>query len=1540
MMRKMLTIFSRTAVLALILAATSFAGTRIKTIEYSFGSYYSATNVASGAAWTPSSVNVYIPETTRTIRSAWLEFEGVLSTSANITGLDINFDAGASASTVRDPITGTYLFPTGEASRFYAKADVTTAITALTNQQYTASVTVTGPTINGHSLKLYITYEYDDTFSIQIKTVRFPLYYDVNIAAATSALGAQTKAYSYRADIADSNVVVRQQWFEVRGYRQSGGSTTDGSLNVKITGQGSGSSTYILDGGLKDSYDFKFLDHQGNTGLTGFTINSNQSLDITWTQNSLNMLSGECVVTYECDNNSATKTKTVRYILGQLVSGAGAGVSDNIYLEEEGVSVSRIYALIFGNYDNTTASNIVLDSAIGGFGVTQRAYSMVVTAAQVSGFSFLHDLSEQKVNFSSGDAVAITFGDNVRAGGYGVELIVTYNYTGESKAFTNSYSVLAGQAVNGISLSSDQTFSTWFPYWYSTNNGTLTLRNAGLRAEITQGTVSGGNSTTGDYTTTQGINSTSTQTVSHRTNTETHGDSVVYKNSGQITETTTSATANYSISTEAAAFGSVFHGTYSYFFPPKPPVSLAQYKADGSTVLTIGEYTNETTAVMKFTMDSPLASETLIPQVEIKPVGTSFTGTANFTGTGVAFSGSTVTGSVTVTLATGNVYHWQARVTGANGSSPWVSYPTSTPNAEAAADIGCDTTIPGVTNNQGGDNTWRAASGTTYNVDFTDAGGANLNYVQYSVYSATGQTGSQLITWTTIATNINAASYTTDWQVVYESLQQGTNYVSVRAYDNAGNTYSQNDVFYVKKDTSNPGMTNNQAGDNTWRSAAGTAYNVDFTDTTSLLNYAEYTVYSATGQTGSQLVTWTTIATNINAASYPTDWQVAYASLQQGTNYVSVRAYDNSGNTFSQNDVFYVKKDTRNPGVTNNQTGDNTWRAASGTTYNVDFTDAGGANLNYAQYAVYSATGLTGSQLVTWTTIATNINAASYTTDWQVAYASLQQGTNYVSVRAYDNAGNTYSQNDVFYVKKDTSNPGMTNNQAGDNTWRSAAGTAYNVDFTDTTSLLNYAEYTVYSATGQTGSQLVTWTTIATNINAASYPTDWQVAYASLQQGTNYVSVRAYDNSGNTFSQNDVFYVKKDTGNPGITNNQTGDDTWRAAAGTTYNVDFSDATSLLNYVQYTVYSATGQTGSQLATWTTIATNITAATYTADWQVVSASLQQGTNYVSVRAYDNTGNTLAQNDVFYVKKDTSNPGVTNNQTGDNTWRAASGTTYNVDFTDAGGANLNYAQYAVYSATGLTGSQLVTWTTIATNINAASYTTDWQVAYASLQQGSNYVSVRAYDNAGNTVSQNDVFYVNKDTGNPGVTNNQTGDDTWRAASGTTYNVDFSDATSLLNNVQYRVCAATGQTGTVLKDWTDIAAGINAATYTIDWQVDYASLQQGTNYVSVRAYDNSGNTVSQTDVFYVKKDTTAPGFTNNQTGDNTWRTSAGTSYDVDFTDASSLLNNVQYTVYSATGRTGSQFKDWTNIATGINSSSYSANWQGDYSSFQEGTN
>jgi hypothetical protein len=51
--------------------------------------------------------------------------------------------------------------------------------------------------------------------------------------------------------------------------------------------------------------------------------------------------------------------------------------------------------------------------------------------------------------------------------------------------------------------------------------------------------------------------------------------------------------------------------------------------------------------------------------------------------------------------------------------------------------------------------------------------------------------------------------------------------------------------------------------------------------------------------------------------------------------------------------------------------------------------------------------------------------------------------------------------------------------------------------------------------------------------------------------------------------------------------------------------------------------------------------------------------------------------------------------------------------------------------------------------------------------------------------------------DTTNPTITDSQTGDDTWRNAAGTTYNVDFSDSvpSSNLNNAQYRIMSGLGQ-------------------------------------------------------------------------------------------------------------------------------------------------
>jgi len=114
-------------------------------------------------------------------------------------------------------------------------------------------------------------------------------------------------------------------------------------------------------------------------------------------------------------------------------------------------------------------------------------------------------------------------------------------------------------------------------------------------------------------------------------------------------------------------------GAYEFLMPSSPS-SLAQYKTDGSTTIAAGAFTNQSSVVFKFNLSSANSSDSLTPQVEIQPIGTAFTNTSSHTGSALAYTGSTVTGSVTVTgLESGTSYHWQARTSNSAGQSSWVA---------------------------------------------------------------------------------------------------------------------------------------------------------------------------------------------------------------------------------------------------------------------------------------------------------------------------------------------------------------------------------------------------------------------------------------------------------------------------------------------------------------------------------------------------------------------------------------------------------------------------------------------------------------------------------------------------------------------------------------------------------------------------------------------------------------------------------------------------------------------------------------------------
>jgi hypothetical protein len=126
--------------------------------------------------------------------------------------------------------------------------------------------------------------------------------------------------------------------------------------------------------------------------------------------------------------------------------------------------------------------------------------------------------------------------------------------------------------------------------------------------------------------------------------------------------------------------------------PPDPPSALGQFKTDG-TALGVGAWANQTSIVLKFMMADATPADTLMPEVEIKPVGTAFTGAGLSAGTAVASAGAPVQGAVSVTgLTNGSQYHWRARTRDAAGqASGWVSFGG---NAETVRDVAVDTAAP------------------------------------------------------------------------------------------------------------------------------------------------------------------------------------------------------------------------------------------------------------------------------------------------------------------------------------------------------------------------------------------------------------------------------------------------------------------------------------------------------------------------------------------------------------------------------------------------------------------------------------------------------------------------------------------------------------------------------------------------------------------------------------------------------------------------------------------------------------------------------
>ena len=220
---------------------------------------------------------------------------------------------------------------------------------------------------------------------------------------------------------------------------------------------------------------------------------------------------------------------------------------------------------------------------------------------------------------------------------------------------------------------------------------------------------------------------------------------------------------------------------------------------------------------------------------------------------------------------------------------------------------------------------------------------------------------------------------------------------------------------------------------------------------------------------------------------------------------------------------------------------------------------------------------------------------------------------------------------------------------------------------------------------------------------------------------------------------------------PTIFDWQEGDDTWRGAESGLYKVHFYDLQ--LDKFQVKVTTGPGFTGTLLGGWTDMATNINSDSYETDWalpsDIFNAISENTTAYVSVKAFDAVGNVAVSTDVFYVRRDTTPPAIIDNADSPAGWlKTSPGAVFDVRFADAR-SGLARLAYSVSQAPGAGNGP---WTTIAAFISSAAYAEPWGVDFSALKDGaSNYVSVKAWDAAGNSAVLKDVFRILKNTVGP---------------------------------------------------------------------------------------------------------------------------------------------------------------------------------------------
>ncbi len=571
-------------------------GTRVRTVEFFGGQLVDNDGIGENVQRDLAVQSFSLSESSVDIIDAYVEISAQIgmTTATTYASSFIYFDADSGTPT---PVAYTSTADLGnnsgesQAIRFRANVISESDIAAYTgggtakNFQISYCFATTGSctgtaTVNIQAVnaKLVITYTYDDTSSTQTNTVVYPLESASETGSKTASQASCTMdsncpTFSYNAVIPEISSQL-SQWF----YLQTG-------ADVLRFGTWSPASDIGGNPGGDDSVGVYFNDVLSNnggwydwllSGVDGYANNSSQSLEISTNATAITVLGGENYITYTYANSAATKTKTVVFPAGELItSNADSAKSvltgSTVYFPETGVDVQKAWFRVHASRNATSGSagSLAVTAKVGSN--SETATTTYSIAADTEVFSsdgyFVHlipstEYSElEAATASSGKTVQAAAQWTANAGGaVSAELVITYTYTSDAYGYLVTQNLFAGQQTAAPATSYTTSTGAINPKIAETV-GTRTIRGVSLRMSA-KNTGTTANEDVGANLTTSTCTASNTSTA--QTDTELTRV-MLWKNvTGTVTTNdATTYTACYS-SGEASVFSGVLIITYQW----------------------------------------------------------------------------------------------------------------------------------------------------------------------------------------------------------------------------------------------------------------------------------------------------------------------------------------------------------------------------------------------------------------------------------------------------------------------------------------------------------------------------------------------------------------------------------------------------------------------------------------------------------------------------------------------------------------------------------------------------------------------------------------------------------------------------------------------------------------------------------------------------------------------------------------------------------------------------------------------------------------